>query len=80
MDRDCMISHGNSAFLKERLFDQSDPFQVSICNKCGNFASSRGNCRACETDLVTRVNLPYSSKLVLQELNAMGIKTTFKTN
>lgn len=79
MDRDCMISHGNSAFLKERLFDQSDPFQVTICDKCGNFASDRGQCRSCETDQVTRVNLAYSSKLVLQELNAMGIKTSITT-
>jgi len=75
-----MISHGNSAFLKERLFEQSDPFQVSICQECGNFASGPKNCAFCETDKVSRANLAYSSKLVLQELNAMGIKTTIKTS
>ena len=78
MERDCMIGHGNSRFLKERLFDQSDPYRVVICDKCGNFASSQKECRACETDMVTRINMPYSSKLVLQELNAMGIKTVFQ--
>jgi DNA-directed RNA polymerase II subunit RPB2 len=71
----CMIGHGVSKFLQERLFLVSDKYQVPICTKCGNFATSKLECQSCETDQVVSVKLPYVGKLVLQELNAMMIKT-----
>ena len=71
----CMIGHGVSKFLQERLFLVSDKYQVNICSKCGNFATSKNECQACDTDQVVSVKLPYVGKLVLQELNAMMIKT-----
>jgi len=74
MERDAMIAHGVSRFLKERLFDQSDPYQVVICVKCGNFATTQTWCKGCDTDQVCKVNLPYASKLLLHELAAMNIK------
>jgi hypothetical protein len=58
-----MISHGTSRFLKERLFDQSDPYQVIICEECGGFASSMTECKACKNDTMARVNLPYAAKI-----------------
>ena len=75
MERDCMITHGVSRFLKERLFDKSDPYQVIVCNKCGNLSTTPTFCKGCDTDNVSRCNMPYASKLLLQELNAMSIKT-----
>jgi DNA-directed RNA polymerase II subunit RPB2 len=76
MERDCMITHGVSRFLKERLFDKSDPYQVSVCKNCGFFATTDNYCKSCDSNQVLRCNLPYASKLLLQELSAMGIKTT----
>jgi DNA-directed RNA polymerase II subunit RPB2 len=74
MERDCMIAHGVSRFLKERLFEKSDPYQINVCDKCGNMAVRENECKVCETDQVSRVNFPYASKLLIQELMSMGIK------
>ena len=70
----CTIAHGTTKFLKERLFENSDPFQVSVCGKCGNFALTKDYCKACDSDGISRVNLPYASKLLIDELKAMNIK------
>jgi DNA-directed RNA polymerase II subunit RPB2 len=80
MERDAMIAHGTSMFLKERLCDQSDPYKVPICNQCGNISTTKTNCEICDCDNISMVGLPYISKLVLQELNAMCIKTSIKCN
>jgi DNA-directed RNA polymerase II subunit RPB2 len=74
MERDCIISHGCSRFLKERLFEQSDPYTAMICEKCGNFATTSSKCNGCNTDKIVKVHIPYVSKLVIQELNCMLIK------
>ena len=73
-----MIAHGVSRFLKERLFDQSDPYQVMVCDICGGFATTPTECKGCQSDQISRVNLPYASKLLYSSLNAMGIKTAIK--
>jgi intein/homing endonuclease len=76
MERDAMIAHGVSRFLKERLFEKSDPYQVYICDICGNIATTQTECKVCNTDKISKANLPFASKLLLMELNACGIKTS----
>ena len=78
MERDCMIAHGASQFLKERLFLQSDPYSVVVCNECGQITPKVNECTSCDCDEVTRVHLPFASKLLLQELGAMNIKTAIR--
>jgi len=70
----CIIAHGASRFLKERLCEQSDPYTIMVCDICGNFATSATKCKGCNTDKISKVNMPYVSKLVIQELNAMMLK------
>jgi hypothetical protein len=70
----CMISHGVSRFLTERLFDMSDVFSVPVCADCGTMPHTNEICNMCDSLNVRRVLIPYACKLLFQELMAMGIK------
>ena len=80
MERDCIIAHGSARFLKERLFDMSDPYEIHVCKKCGEQSTTPTECKVCNTTDISRVNFPYAAKLLKQELNAMGLKTVIKTD
>ena len=86
MERDCMISHGASSFLKERLIDVSDKYSVYKCNLCnlispGNPTESLFECKKCKNySDFTKINIPYSCKLLLQELMCMSIAPRLLTN
>lgn len=79
MERDCMLSHGSVQFLKERTFDCSDKYFVWIDNETGMISPvnpEKGIYRSLYSDNTTRfskIQLPYSSKLLIQELQAMHI-------
>ena len=73
----CMIAHGVSRFLKERLFEKSDPYTINICDDCGNIATSQTECKFCNGDKISRVGIPYASKLLILQLMAMQIKVKF---
>ena len=73
MERDCLVAHGTSLLLVERLLVSSDPFQASVCQHCGLLATS-GWCQYCKSGARVRdVRLPYACKLLFQELMAMAI-------
>ncbi|THY99384.1 beta and beta-prime subunits of DNA dependent RNA-polymerase [Aureobasidium pullulans] len=86
MERDCMIAHGASAFLKERLLDVSDAFRVHVCEICGlmtPIASLKKNqfeCRPCKNKTeIAQIIIPYAAKLMFQELAAMNVATRMYT-
>jgi DNA-directed RNA polymerase II subunit RPB2 len=79
MERDTTVAHGASRFTKERLYDVSDKYNVFVCKKCGMIASYNDSkhihrCRTCNnrTDFAY-VEIPYSCKLLFQELITMNI-------
>lgn len=87
MERDCMISHGAANFLRERLFTQSDMFEIWVCDNCGTFSNLENRkdpkdsttepdqfyCLYCEKSDVSIVKIPYACKLLFQELMSMCI-------
>ena len=79
MERDCMISHGASRFTKDRIYHASDKYEVHVCNKCGliGIFNSEKNIHCCKTCGNTTdfnlVKVPYSFKLLSQELITMNV-------
>jgi DNA-directed RNA polymerase II subunit RPB2 len=69
----CMISHGVSRFLRERLFDVSDYFEIPTCSQCGTIPHNFNLCNMCSSKEIVKVPLPFACKLLFQELMAMGI-------
>ena len=84
MERDCMLSHGASNFLQERLMKVSDKFVCYICNKCGMVSiaipsNHEYECNKCNNYLdFSKIYIPYSCKLLFQELQSMSIVPRFK--
>ena len=79
MERDCIISHGARLFLKERLLDVSDKYEIYTCLHCGTISvynpeQNKYECKKCNnyTDF-NKIKLPYACKLLFQELYSMSI-------
>lgn len=85
MERDCMCSHGASRFTKGRLYDASDKYQVNVCKKCGMIAAYNNKlrihmCNTCNNRVdFSYVEIPYSCKLLFQELQTMNIAPRIMT-
>ncbi len=80
MERDCLIGHGAALLLRERLLEESDKYTASVCEECGMLAEydrnrDRYRCPVCSprTTAISKVNISYAFKLVLQELISLGI-------
>lgn len=79
MERDNMLSHGTVQFLKERTFDCSDKYMVWVDEKSGMISPvnpDKGIYKSLYTDNTTKfskVQIPYASKLLIQELMSMHI-------
>jgi len=81
----CIIGHGAASFLKERMMDVSDNYRIFVCKKCGMLCHANPEknifkCATCKnTADINQVRIPYSCKLLFQELEAMNIATRIMT-
>ncbi|KAI8928334.1 hypothetical protein BC831DRAFT_448884 [Entophlyctis helioformis] len=74
MERDCLIGHGASSLLIERLLFSSDAYDVEVCSKCGLVGAWHGFCPFCKSRSgVVSVKMPYACKLLFQELMSMNV-------
>lgn len=87
MERDCLIAHGASAVILDRLLEQSDDSIGAVCKKCGLLAlGSRARmahasvestgpiCFNCNTgEHVRSVRFPKAWKVLMQEMMSMNI-------
>lgn len=67
MERDSILSHGTSSFLKESLMKRSDKYMVQINQNTGLIDYSNSD------EPKTMVEMPYAMKLLIQELQSMCI-------
>jgi len=99
MERDGVLAHGASLFLKESMMDRGDDYSMAVCNHTGMIAvynenknifmspmadgpiKFKGELDNLQIDKMTKygksfsiVRVPYSFKLLLQELMTMNIQ------
>jgi hypothetical protein len=79
MERDVVIGHGMSQFVKECMVEKADKYTWAVCKHCGTiakYAPSKNiyECTGCKSNQLSVLTTPYSFKLLTQELEAMGIQ------
>lgn len=81
MESNCLISHGVSAVVKERLMEVSDKYKTTVCDSCGFIVKTKdGSCPRCKTSRLITTIMPYSFKLLCQELQGFLIAPRIKFN
>jgi len=84
MERDCLIGHGATQLIKERLLEESDKTTVNVCENCGSlgiqdYVKRKVVCPVCKSSRMERVEISYAFKLLLDEIKSLGIFPRLKT-
>ena len=80
------VAKGSSITLREKLFTVSDKYEVWVCNMCrlitfNNPKTNKPYCSSCDNEInISKVQIPYACKLLIQELQGMGICSRININ
>jgi len=84
MERDCLIGHGATMLLRDRLLEESDKYTLYVCENCGYIAyydmrQRKYVCRICgDNARISPVVVSYAFKLLLQELMSLCVAPKLK--
>ncbi|MDA1130476.1 MAG: DNA-directed RNA polymerase subunit B [archaeon] len=79
MERDCLIAHGVSMVIKDRLLDESDGIEMYVCAESGHIAWYDPKRRTYVSPIhgpgaeVYKVQTSYAFKLLLDEMKSLGV-------
>jgi DNA-directed RNA polymerase II subunit RPB2 len=84
MERDVLIGHGISGFIRECMMEKADKYKWAVCRHCGTIAEYNPKagilgCRGCNRDDVAVIETPWAMKLLIQELEAVGVQLRLST-
>jgi len=87
MERDCFIAHGAATYLKEKMTESSDIFQVYHSNTKGDIIACNpadgiykyGNNNIYETDEIDSIIYPFAFNLLCNENKTIYIDTILET-
>ena len=79
MERDCLIAHGASMVIKDRLLDESDGIDLYVCAQSGHIAWYDPKRRTYVSPIhgdgaeVYKISTSYAFKLLLDEMKSLGV-------
>jgi len=85
MERDSLLSHGVSSFLKESYTVRSDNYKCFICKMCGRISVANPeknifSCKFCNNNHhFDEVRMPYCTKLFIQEMESQFVSMRLVT-
>lgn len=84
METNALLAHGIGAFIKESMMERSDKYKFAIDKENGVIAIPHPDAMKSPYDDnvkdFTHVETPYTFKLLIQELSALGIKPSLLTD
>jgi DNA-directed RNA polymerase beta subunit len=73
MERDAFIAYGCGDLITDKFVTNVDKTTIAVCEDCGEMFNGRDECRICESKNLVPVTVPYSFRMVMQNIQAAGI-------